>query len=286
MKIGAVTYLNTKPLIERLPERLDASDTLILDLPSRLADGLASNRFDIGLIPVAEYFRQVQDVGSELTIVSDAMIGCVGPVRSVRLFFRKPAEQVRVIAADEGSRTSAVLSQILIEEVAGRVPTTVPFLITDKPEDVEADAVLIIGDRAMHPDRLTSFAFDWDLGQRWFETTGLPFVFALWVAKGLSQTEQSIWSSRFQAARQDGLNDLVSISNKYHQSYELTPDDCLDYLSRNLRFQLDQEAMKGLLQYYRRASGLRLLPSGLQSRLPAWIPAQSVFIYLPEFTCC
>src|SRR6266581_3337985 len=103
LRVGAVNYLNTKPLVYRL-ERLAPRVDVIFDLPSRLADGLADGRFDVALIPSIEFFH---DLGYR--IVSNACIGCRGPVLSVKLFSRVPADRIRTLALDEGSRTSAAL---------------------------------------------------------------------------------------------------------------------------------------------------------------------------------
>ena len=100
MRIGAVSYLNTKPLIYRLAE-LAPQHELVLDLPSRLADDLAAGRLDVALIPSVEFFHN-----PSYTVVSDACIACRGPVRSVKLFSRVPLPEIRTLALDEGSRTS------------------------------------------------------------------------------------------------------------------------------------------------------------------------------------
>ena len=89
VRVGAVNYLNTKPLIYDL-RRLAPQAELILDLPSRLADGLSAGRFDVALIPSIELFAD-----PSYTIVSDACIACRGPVLSVKLFSRVPADRIR-----------------------------------------------------------------------------------------------------------------------------------------------------------------------------------------------
>src|SRR5690242_1972229 len=97
LRIGAVNYLNTKPLVYRL-QRLSPQAEVIFDLPSRLADGLAAGRFDVALIPSIEFFQD-----PNYRIVSDACIGCRGPVMSVKLFSRVPAGEISSLALDEGS---------------------------------------------------------------------------------------------------------------------------------------------------------------------------------------
>src|ERR687891_1633128 len=100
MRIGAVSYLNTKPLVYGLAE-LAPQHELAFDLPSRLADDLAAGKLDVALIPSIEFFAH-----DSYTIVSDACIACRGPVMSVKLFSRVPLEQIGTLALDEGSRTS------------------------------------------------------------------------------------------------------------------------------------------------------------------------------------
>ena len=148
LRIGAVSYLNTKPLIHGLRQRLSGVGELSLNLPSRLAQDLASERLDVALIPSVEFFR-----GHNYRIVSDAAIACRGPVWSVRLLSRVPAKQIKRLALDEGSRTSAAMVRVLLSETYSLSPQTIPLAIDQTPESVDADAILLIGDRAMHPER-------------------------------------------------------------------------------------------------------------------------------------
>src|SRR6516165_10682603 len=110
IRIGAVNYLNTKPLICDLAELAPEAE-LILDLPSRLADDLATGALDVALIPVVEYFRS-----GSYTIVPDIAIASRGPVLSVTLFSKVPWTGIRRVALDEGSRTSAALTQVLLRK--------------------------------------------------------------------------------------------------------------------------------------------------------------------------
>src|SRR5262249_21294808 len=121
IRIGAVNYLNTKPLIEDLPTLASGAE-LVLDVPSRLADLLADGRLDVALIPVIEYFR-----AGSYTVVPNIAIVSQGPVLSVTLFSRVPWTQIRRVALDEGSRTSAALTQILLRRRYGIEPTIMPL---------------------------------------------------------------------------------------------------------------------------------------------------------------
>src|SRR5262249_48929141 len=146
-------------------------------VPSRLADQLAEGELDIALIPSIEYFR-----AGSYSIVPGIAIASRGPVLSVTLFSRVPWLEIRSVALDEGSRTSAALAQILLRKRYGLGPTLMPLPLEATAEEVNADAVLLIGDRAMRAC-LPGFPHAFDLGQEWFEWTGMPFVFAVWAVR-------------------------------------------------------------------------------------------------------
>jgi chorismate dehydratase len=213
-KIGAVSYLNTKPLIFGLQRRLEGVGSLSVDLPSQLAAQLSDSQIDVGLIPVVEYFKN-----DTYRIVSNAAIACRGPVWSVRLFFRCEPSKARTIAMDIGSRTSAALTKVLFHGQFGFVPDAIPLELADDPREAKADAVLVIGDRAMHPEALRNdFLSEWDLGQVWLEQTGLPFVFAMWVARS-EQFANATLSKAFEESREDGIMHL--------DDFRLGPDELL-----------------------------------------------------------
>lgn len=254
LRIGAVSYLNSKPLIEELGLSLGDHGHLSTDLPSRLADQLHRGDIDIGLIPVFEYFQN-----PAFRLVSTSGIVCRGPVWSVRLFFRCEPSKVRTLALDEGSRTSAALSKVLLHGELGHIPETRLLPIDSDPESIEADAVLLIGDRAMHPERYSeSFVTNWDLGQVWWERTGLPFVFAAWVARPIVLDALRI-GEWLDSMRDYGRERVAEISTRLSESYELTPEQCLDYLTHYIHFEVDQEARAGLEEFRRKCHDLGLV---------------------------
>ena len=253
-KIGAVSYLNTKPLIFGLQQRLEGAAELSVDLPSRLASQLADGQIDIGLIPVVEYFKN-----ADYRIVSDAAIACRGPVWSVRLFFRCEPSKVRTIAMDIGSRTSAALTKVLFHGQFGFVPDAIPLELSDDPRGAKADAVLVIGDRAMHPEALRNdFHSEWDLGQVWLEQTGLPFVFAMWVARS-EQFANATLSKAFEESREDGIMHLDEITREASQKYGLSQQQCLDYLTNYIHFRLGPDELLGLAEFRTRCERLHLI---------------------------
>jgi chorismate dehydratase len=272
MRIGAVSYLNTKPLVYGLAE-LSPQHELVFDLPSRLADDLAAGRLDVALIPSIEFFR-----GSNYRIVSDACIGCRGPVRSVKLFSRVPLERIETLALDEGSRTSVALVRILLQERHGVVPELLPFPIAARPESIKADALLVIGDRAMR-GQAGSLSYELDLGDAWCQWAELPFVFAMWVAGermevGGQRSEEELGelAAVLSRARDLGVANVEEIAEREHGAVGISYEECLVYLRDHLHFYLHEREMAGLRLFYERASGMGLAPKGVELELAGTKP--------------
>jgi chorismate dehydratase len=253
LRVGAVSYLNTKPLIYRLEEHLPGAE-LRLDLPSRLADQLRHGELDVALIPSVEYFRAEADGRA---IVSDACIACRGPVWSVQLLFRTAPGRVATLALDEGSRTSAALARILLKRRCGIEPRTLPLPIGTAAESVDADALLVIGDRALRGWG-DEFIEVWDLGDQWCRATELPFVFAMWVARD-NQLDPHI-ARGLQAARDDGLANAEEIAAAVAGDYGLTFAECLDYFRKFLHFRLGPAERRGLTLFHQDCIDQGLVP--------------------------
>jgi chorismate dehydratase len=255
IRVGAVNYLNTKPLVYQF-ERFAPQAELVLDLPSRLADQLAAGRLDVALIPSIEFFHD-----PAYTIVSDACIACRGPVFSVKLFSRGPIESIRKLALDEGSRTSVALLRILLHERFGVSPELEALPIGASLDETDADAVLLIGDRAIHSPA-GRFEVVWDLGDEWCRWAELPFVFAMWV--GRSGVDLAGVDAALAEARDAGVAHLEESAERAAAELGLTRPQCLSYLRDNLHFCLGPREQQGLELFYRKAAELCLAPSGVQ----------------------
>lgn len=245
MKIGAVSYLNSRPLIEGLQSLLPSAE-LRLDYPSRLADALAAETLDVALIPSVEYFRRT---GYE--IISDACVAARGPVMSVKLYCRVHPGLVRRLALDEGSRTSAALAKVILAERYGVIPQTESLPMDASAADTTADAVLLIGDRAMHSPN-ERFEEVMDLGQLWYDWTGLPFVFAMWVARRDAETDGI--EEALSKARDQGLANISAIARKEAPRLGLSYDVAMTYLTKNLHYHLTSAERSGLRLFCELAS--------------------------------
>ena len=255
LQIGAVNYLNSKPLIEGLEELAPKAD-LVLDYPSRLANDLTAGRLDVALVPSIACL-----LAPHYEVVSNACVAAHGPVLSVKMYSRKPVSEIRRLALDEGSRTSATLVRILLAERFQVFPDVEPLPLDCETESTSADAILLIGDRAIHPPR-EQFAVTWDLGQEWTEWTGLPFVFAMWGTR--RGTELGDLEQALGAARDLGTSRLPETARREAPRLGLDEALALDYLRKNLYYRLGTAERQGLRRFHELAAKHDLAPGGFE----------------------
>ena len=236
IKVAAVSYLNTKPLlygIERSPVLQDIE--LLLDYPSNLARSLKDGTIDMALLPVA---AMPEVPGAR--IVSDYGIGATQNVASVAIFSQVPMEEIEAVYLDYQSRSSVRLAQLLLEkhwkkEVELK-PATEHYIdyINGK------SAGVIIGDRALK--QLDNFPYIYDLANGWIEYTGLPFVFAAWIAnKDLPQE----FLTAFNEANAMGLAHIDEVVAENEFPYY----DLKKYYTENISYRLDEPKQQGLQRF-------------------------------------
>src|SRR4051812_30362136 len=180
VRLGAVGYLNARPLVYGL-DRHPRFD-LRYDIPSECARLLHAHAIDVGLIPSIEYLRGPQPY----IFVPGPAVTSRGPVASVAIYTRVEPHDIRTIAMDTSSRTSVALATVLLHRIFGITAAAVPMAPDLDTMLARADAALIIGDNALFLDpqsairNLPSAIRKLDLGELWTESTGLPFVYAVW----------------------------------------------------------------------------------------------------------
>ena len=202
LRVGSVSYLNARPLIYGLDEAADVD--LHLEVPSRLLDGLRHRRFDVALLPVIDYQKL-----EGLRIVPAGGIGSNGPALTVRIFSRMPIGKITTLACDTDSHTSVALARVILAEQFQICPRFVD-LTDDTSRD--AEAILLIGDKVVCEEPI-GYEHQLDLGGAWKELTGLPFVFAAWMAR--EDADLGDLPRRLEKAKRDGLNNLASIITRY-----------------------------------------------------------------------
>lgn len=254
IRIGAVNYLNSKPLIEGL-DLLAPEAELVLDVPSRLADELSRGTLDVGLVPSVACLLE-----PNYEVVSDACVATHGPVLSVKMYSRVPPERIKRLALDAGSRTSATLVRILLAARHNVFPQVEPLPLEKTTEATTADAVLLIGDRAINPPE-EKFVCTWDLGEEWINWTGLPFVFAMWATR--RGTDLGPIELALSNARDRGVKNVAEIAKREAKLLGLSEQVTLDYLTRNLYYRLGAAERRGLARFHQLAVQYELAPGGI-----------------------
>ena len=241
IRLGAVDYLNARPLVAGLDRRPDLF-ALRFDPPSQCAELLHAEAIDVGMIPSIEFQRGVASyrIVPGMGIVSD------GPVASVALFSAKPTGAIRSIAVDTSSRTSAGLLRVLCREKFAIEPEFVPMPPAIDPMIARCDAALVIGDPALYLDHQAAGLGKIDLGEQWTALTGLPFVWAFWAGRPGVLSPEAV--SALADARDAGVAASDAIADAYCGAARATLGRV--YLRDNIKYTLDDRAAAGLQKYY------------------------------------
>jgi len=234
IKVGIVSYLNTRPLIYglKLPPIADEIE-LIEDTPSQLAELLVNDEIDLGLVPVAVIPQM-----KEYFISSDYCIGTDTEVASVCLFSEVPLHEITKVFLDYQSLSSVALLKWLMKEYWNIDPEIIHADDDDYRKKIRGTtAGLVIGDRAFEQRKISTFIYD--LASEWRSITGLPFVFAAWISnKPLPES----FIRRFNEANAVGLSHIDEIVAA--QNFDLF--DLKKYYTLHLSYVLDERKRKGM----------------------------------------
>lgn len=262
MRIGAVPYLNGKPLVWGLDR--EPGVELVHEVPSRLDSMLRQGEVAAGLVSSVACF-----MNRELRIVPGVSISCVGPAKSVKLFHNGKLESVKRVALDMNSLTGVLLAKIVLGERHGLEPEFVS-MPPSLPDMLEAcDAAVVIGDTTM-----CAPAGRWpdiDLGEEWHALTGLPLVFALWAVNPALATPDL--ADALLGAKARGLNALQEISEAEAARLGLPVETCFRYLSETMNYDLTEEHMRALTLFCEKARRYGLSVS--QDKLELYEPSVS-----------
>jgi chorismate dehydratase len=255
VRLGAVSYLNVRPLVEGLDR--DPAVSLRFDIPAICAERLARGEIDLGMVPSITLADRAAD-----RIVPGLCIGSDGPVDSVALYARRPLRDVRSIALDTSSRTSAALTRILCARRWHITPDFMPHGPDLEAMLAVADAALLIGDPALFLDHRAAGATKTDLGEEWTSMTGLPFVWAFWSGPEAGGPDGRIDVSvvrRLHQAREAGVVSLDAIADAYCAGDPARQGVARRYLSDHMRYDLNARSIEGLRTYYREAQTAGLI---------------------------
>jgi len=247
-RIASVSFLNARPLIHGLEQ--DTRVELLLDVPSRLLDLLRTNQADVALLPVIDYQRL-----DNLTIIPAGGIGSDGATLTVRIFSRVPIAQIRSLACDPDSHTSVALARIIL---ARRHDVRPEFTDLARASDDPMQARLLIGDKVVC-EGPRGYPHQLDLGDEWKSLTGLPFVFATWMARSdvpdLPQLHDLL-----AAAKRRGMAELDAIIRDHGVPRGWPAPLARAYLTRHLTFDVGQREIEAIRLFHRYAAEEGIIP--------------------------
>jgi predicted solute-binding protein len=288
LRLGTVDYLNMRPLVDGLETALAGRAELCPAPPSRLAEWLAAGRIDVGMVPVAAVLEHpdwtfvrpaaCSAFGGGPASGGGSMIGSRGPVLSLLLLGVGPPREWRRLRPDAHSLNTNALARIILERKYGvtglQLGEPIPMENWAPPErPAPGEAMTLIGSRALRwrdwgsavETGLTSGAVSsservvLDLGAEWTDWTGLPLVCAVWAARlGLDASALAELADRLEAHKLANRRCLPEIAARWEglAHDRLTPAQALDYLTRNIAYDLDDAAMAGLARFADEARSL------------------------------
>lgn len=237
IKISAVSYTNSKPFLYGLQHtdivnKIDLS----LDIPADCAQKLIDNKVDIGLIPVAATINI-----PNWEIVSDYCIGAVGAVNSVFIFSNCDIHDIKTLQLDPESRSSNSLARVLLKNYWKSSPELVTNTVDYSISTDKYTAFVQIGDRTF--GKAGNYPYVYDLAEQWQKFTGLPFVFAAWIANKTISTE---FITEFNNSLKYGLDHRAQLFNEL----PTRPDfDLQDYLMHKIDFELTDAKKQALFLF-------------------------------------
>ena len=266
VRLGAVGYLNARPLVYGL-ERQPRFDVRY-DIPSECARLLHAHATDVGLIPSIEYLRGPVPYA----VVPGPAVTSRGPVASVAIYTRVEPRDIRSIAMDTSSRTSVALTTVMLRRAFGVSPDTVPMAPDLDAMLARADAALIIGDNALFLNPQSTSAIrnppsairKIDLGELWTDSTGLPFVYAVWAGWPEAMSPEDV--RLLQRARDEGVADADGVARAYFPDDPARQAVARRYVRENIQYYLGYEELEGLRTFYRYAAEAGLVPAAQELR--------------------
>lgn len=256
LRLGVVSYLNTLPLIDGLEGLADLE--MRRAVPSELVDRLVARDVDVALCSSIDYQRSPVP----LRIVPVGMLGCRGTTLTVRLFSAVPFASISEVHCDRDSHTSVAMMQVILRERFGATPRIVDFDASEGSAGAPGrQAMLLIGDKVVNGSPpAVRYPHQLDLGAAWFEWTGKPFVFAVWMARADADPARVAdlaaildHQRRHNQERLDGIVLRRSAARGW-------PDDlAARYLGECLRYDFDAEAAEGLDLFFEKCCAAALI---------------------------
>lgn len=245
--IGCVSFLNAKPLIEGL----DHLPNLVVkfDVPSRLLADLESGAVDIALCPVIDLQRSAVP----LEVVPAGGIGCDGPTLTVRIYSRVPLDQITDIYVDTDSHTSICLMRVLLAELYNIKPRLIDYHAREQVAEhrviTQPNTMLLIGDKVVtSAPSDDEYPYQMDLGEAWKTLTGMPFVFAVWMAR--QGTSLGALPALLNEARHNNASRIDAIVAQHASPLGWPDDQATRYLGHWLKYAIGPRELEAMQLFF------------------------------------
>jgi chorismate dehydratase len=272
MRLGRIPWINCYPVYGAIDRGLiPLPAELVSGTASELNDLLATGALQVSAVSAVEYARNaaLYHLLPDLAITSD------GPVHSVALFSKRPVEELSgcTVLLSASSRTSVLLLELLcrhrwsIAPQFATVRAEAPDLIGLAA--LPHEAVLVIGDAALHLSTQSLYPVRLDLGEEWKRWTGLPFVFAVWAARREAPSS-AVYTvhQRLLQSREWGLAHLDELAASAASNTGVDRSLCRAYLG-DLDYALSYRHLAGLTDFFRRLAQDGMVPDGSLSFISA-----------------
>ena len=250
-RVAAVSFINTVPLVAGLEE--EPSVELTKAVPAGLLIALKNRKADVALIPSIDY----QLAKFDLRIIRAGAIGSLTQSLTVRIFSRKPLQEIKTLSCDTDSHTSVILARIILKEMYNLEPEVFRYTWSGGQVNVDTDAVLLIGDKVVssflpieNPKSKTqnSFPYQLDLVEAWHELTHHGFVFAVWACRAGFKADNI--KAILQRVLSVNLKKLDTLARHYAPLHNWPVETARKYLSKNMFYKLDRGQIEALKLFY------------------------------------
>lgn len=249
LRVGSVPYLVGRPLDRGLEE--EPGIELSYAVPGVLVEELRRGALDVALVSSIELFRR-----PGYRYIPEIAVCGRGSVASVQLFLHRPLEEVRRIALDPASRTSATLLRVLFARRPAESPEFLEVPPGEDPRRAPADAWLRIGDTALRESLEDPPPPSFNPSRAWTEQTALPFVFAAWIVRPGVAIEPHL--PAFARARERGARTLGELASSAARAWKLPLAACTRYLFEECVYDPRDEMRAALLAFRDAAAELGL----------------------------
>jgi chorismate dehydratase len=253
IRLGVVSFVNTLPLIDGLEHLPDIA--LRFSVPSLLLSQLLSDEVELALCSSIDYQRSPEP----LKIVPVGLLGCNGPTLTVRLYSTRPIKDIEHVYCDSDSHTSIALLRILLNEIFAIKPEMLDYnarehVAQNKPLDWP-EAMLLIGDKVVTDSPpAVRYPHQLDLGALWREHTGMPFVFAAWMAKHSTDPERiRIAAAILDRQRRHNIERIDSIIQHRARARSWPFDLASEYLKQRLAYDMTDDRLMALELFFDKA---------------------------------